>query len=526
MTISKALTWRKDFYFDWKEAHRVIRFFERELRHVKGELAGQNLTLEKWQRRIIKRSFGWMTRENKARKFKIVWIELPRKNGKSFLASGASLYLTFGDKEPGAEVVSAAADTEQAAIVFDSARQMMDANPKLSSMGRSYKRTIVVPQTHTSYKVLSAEAYSKHGKNLHGIIVDEVHVQPSPELIDVLLTSRGSRRQPMCWMLTTAGHGRTSVCWDYHDYAIKVRDGIIEDHTFYPCIFAADPEDDWTAEETWKKANPNYGVSIRPEFLREECEKAKNSRRYENTFKRLYLNLWTEQETRWLQMERWEKAPQGVDDTTLKTLPCWGGLDLSTNLDITALTLAFPLPDNDVQLKSWFFVPQERIAERSLKDKVPYDVWEKEGYIFPTPGNVVDYEYLRRFILDRKDEYDIRELAIDPWNAIHLSTLLNGDGLTVIPFRQGYSSLSGPSKELEKLLVGGDLRHGHNPVLRWMAANVAIEQDAAGNIKPSKKKSTERIDGIVSSIMALGRLIVHNSGTERSVYDGRGILAL
>lgn len=523
-TIKRALDWRADYYFNWAEAKRAIRFFERELVHVKGELAGQRIKLEPWQRRVIKRTFGWFNRSNDLRKHKIVWVEVGRKNGKSTIASGAGCFMLFADREPGAEVVSAAGDVEQAAIVFDVMRAMVEKNPNMSALARTYKRTIVVPKTASKFNVLSAEAYSKHGKNLSGIIVDEVHVQPNADLIDTLLTARGSRRQPLVFMLTTAGSSRNSVCWDYHQYACDIRDGIIEDPTFLPFIYAADPEDDWTKEETWKKANPNYGISIKPEFLAEECKKAQNSPRYENTFKRLYLNLWTSQDVRWLPMHIWDIAPDLKPESELVGVPCFAGLDLSTRQDISCLCLVFVLNDGTVQLMPRFYCPEENIAERSKRDRVPYEVWVKQGLLVATPGNVIDYAFIERDALALYQKFGVNEFAIDPWNAVQFATRMQHEGLPVIFSRQGYGTMSSPSKEFEAMVINQKIRHGGHPILRWMASNVAVETDPAGNIKPSKKKSTERIDGIVAGIMGIDRALRNKHF--QSIYETQGLTIL
>lgn len=503
------------FYYDAEAAERAVRFFSTCLTHTKGEWAGQPLVLSDWQAdQIIRPLFGWK-RKDGTRKYRTAYIQIPRKAGKSTLAAGIALYLLLADGEPGAEVYSAAADREQAAIVFEMAKGMADASPALRRRVQPFKRSLVMPSTASSYKVLSSDAYTKHGLNAHGIVVDEVHALPDRELWDVLTTSTGARRQPLTVAITTAGFDRHSLCFELYDYACKVRDGIITDESFLPVIFEADADDDWKSPATWHKAHPGLGVSVKEEYFAQECAKAQQLPSYENTFKRLLLNIWTEQDTRWLSMDAWDKS--GTDLPDLEGRACYAGLDLSTTTDITALVLAFP-DGGKVHLMPFFWVPQEGIHKRAKRDRVPYDVWVKQGHIEATQGSVIDYEVIRARINELAARFHIKEIAIDRWNATQLATQLTGDGFEVVGFGQGYASMSAPAKELEKLILGQTLNHGKNPVLRWMASNVAIEQDAAGNIKASKAKSTERIDGVVASLMALGRVIA-NQEDMPSVYE-------
>lgn len=498
-----------DYWFDEVAADRACEFFERFLVHTKGEFAGQPFELQHWERDLVIRPlFGWK-RADGTRRYRSVFVAVPRKNGKTTLAAGIGLYLTFADREPGAEVYSAASDREQAAIAFEQARSMVEACPELSERALIYRRAIVVPGLGSSYKVLSADARSKHGFNAHGIIFDELHAQPNRELYDVLHTSTGARRQPVELYITTAGYDRHSICYELYEHAKKVRAGILRDDSFLPVIFEADAEDDWTAEATWRKANPNYGVSIKPEYLAAECARAKTTPGYENTFKRLHLNIWTEQSSRWLQMSTWDECAVPVDAAALRGRQCYAGLDLSTTTDISAFVLVFPDDQwRTFDALAYFWVPGERIRQRAERDRVPYPQWRDEGHIRATDGDIVDYDVIRRDINELAEQYVIREIAIDRWNATQLATQLTGDGFTVVQFGQGFASMSAPSKELEKLVTGKLLRHGGNPVLRWMASNVAIKQDAAGNIKPDKASSGERIDGIVALVMALGRASV------------------
>jgi len=517
---------KTDFYFDEDAADLASAFFERRLVHCKGEWSGERFTLMPWQRDdIIRPLFGWK-RADGTRKYRTAYIEIPRKNGKSTLASGIALFLLFIDDEPGAEVYSAAADREQAAIVHDLARQMVEASPLLLSRSEVYKRSIVVPSTSSVYKVLSADAPHKHGLNAHGVIVDELHVQPNRELVDVLTTSTGSRRQPMVVFITTAGFDRESICWEIHEYARQVLEGIIDDPSFFAYIRAAGPDDDWLDETVWAKANPGLGVTVKLDYLRTEAERAKQTPAYQNTFRRLHLNQWTQQETRWLPMEIWDSCGQPFNVEGLAKRECYGGLDLASTVDIAAFLLDFP-PMEAGQPHIWlphFWIPKASMVERGRRDRVPYDLWVRQGLITATEGNAIDYAFIRADIEKLKEQYDIREIAFDRFGAVQMSQELGSAGFTMVGFGQGFVSMSPPMTELLRLTLDGKLLHGGHPVLRWMADNLAVSMDPAGNVKPDKKKSREKIDGIVAGVMALDRAIRHGKGIPGSIYEARGLL--
>ena len=497
--------------FDRVIAAAALKFFRRCLCHVKGAKAGKPLNLVKWQRNIITTLFGYR-RPDGSRRYRTAYIEIPRKAGKSTLASGIALLLLFCDSEPGAEIYSCASDREQAAIVFEIARENVKRSKWLDSRAVTYQRSIIHRDGKTgvsrgSYKVLSAEAASKHGYNPSGIIFDELHAQPNADLWEVMKTGTGARKQPLTVAITTAGFDRHSICWQVHQQAASVRNNTAPNESFLPVIYGADESDDWKAEKTWRKAQPNLGVSVPVSFYRDECLTAMQSPAFENTFRRLYLDQWTEQETRWLSLDQWRLGGEALPDLTGE--PCWAGLDLSTTTDLSAIALAFPRPDGGFYLQCKFWAPAENARKRERRDGVPYALWAKQGVLTLTEGDVVDYDVIRATINELGQQYDIREIAIDRWNAAQITTQLQGDGFTIWPFGQGYASMSPAAKEFEKLVIGGDIQHGGNPILAWMAGNVAIEQDAAGNIKPSKKKSTERIDGIVAAVMAVGRAVAN-----------------
>lgn len=513
-----------EFYYDKDAADLAVRFFEKLLVHSKGEWAGKPFKLQEWQKDdIIKPLFGWKRTKDNSRRYRNAYIEIPRKNGKSTLCAGLALLLLYADGEPGAEVYSAAADKDQARIVFSEAQAMVEASPALSEHGKVLRSSIVVKSERSTYKVLSADAFTKHGLNAHGIVFDELHAQPNRELFDVLNTSVGARRQPLMVMITTAGvYDPESICWEQHEYARQVLSGVIVDDNYFAYIAAADEDDDWTSPVTWAKANPGLGETIKLDYLEGECRRAIQSPAYQNTFRRLHLNQWTSQDERWLDMAAWNACEQELPD--LKGRTCFGGLDLASTTDIAAFVLCFPpVEENEPYwLVPHFWIPNDAMIERVRRDRVPYDAWVRDGLITTTPGNVIDYYYIEQTIRQLAIDYNIEEIAFDRWGATLLYQRMEEARMTMIQFGQGYVSMSPPMKEFLNLIVSKQIAHDGNPVLRWMADNVVARTDPAGNIKPDKSKSRAKIDGIVASIMGLDRALRH----QPSVYDERGILTL
>ena len=523
MVSTSTSSVKTDYWYDEAAAQKAVDFFRLAGHHVKGEWAGQPIILLPWQENdIVRPLFGWK-RPDGTRRYRTCYVEIPRKNGKSTIAAVIGLYLLLADDEPGAEVYSAAADRSQAAIVFDLAKSMVAMSPLLSRRLEVYQRSLVAPATRSSYKVLSADVESKFGYNAHGIIFDELHTQPNRKLWDALTTATGARRQPLTFVMTTAGYDRHSICWEQHDYAEKVKAGIIQDDSYLPVVYAASEDDDWTDHKVWAKANPSLGNTIKRDYVETECRHAQDIPGYQNTFKRLQLNIWTEQSTRWLDMATWDACRSDFEAADLEGRDCFAGLDLSSTQDITALSLVFPGPDG-YQVLSYFWAPEEGISKRAQRDRVPYDLWSQDGHIEATEGNVVDYDIIRNRINELNQRFHIVEVAIDRWNSTDLQRRLQDDGFVVVPFGQGFASMTAPSKELERVLLSGQLRHNGNPVLRWMVSNVAVLQDAAGNLKPDKAKSTERIDGVVALIMALGRSMVQPGGW--SIYETEPLLVI
>lgn len=531
--VHKITTCKGRYYFDKEAADRAVQFFEKRLAHVKGEWAGKPIILERWQKEeIIRPMFGWKHASGELkgyRRFRRLWLELPKKNGKSALASGLGLLLAIYDQEAGAEVYSAAADEKQARIVYGDAVKMLKGSPALMRFAVPGLKAITVPRTNSFFVAVSSEAYSKHGINPHGIIVDEVHAHRTPDLIDTLVNgSTIARRQPLVIMITTAGWDQTSICWEYHKDALEVLKNERVDEEVLVCIYAADPEDDWRKASTWRKANPNLGTTITERALRKECERAMRKPRLVNQFKQLHLNIWTQQATVWLPMDKWDAVKDPVNLEELRGARCWGGLDLSSTTDLSAFVLLFKLQEA-YKVVPWFFIPRENIRERENKDAVAYDTWVKQGYIRATEGNVIDYAEIQRVIEDAATMFDVQQIGFDPYNATQIVTNLSQKLDTpqkqvMVPVRQGMLTMSPPTKEYERLIMLGKVHHGGNPVLRWMANNAAVEQDSTGNIKPVKKSSTARIDGQVATIMALSRAMLDKDGS--SVYSNRGVRTL
>lgn len=524
-----AATETNRFYFDERAATVAVAFFERLLHHSKGEWAGTSFKLESWQRAMVREIFGWKRNSDNTRRYRKVYLELPRKNGKSTISAGLALFMLFADGESGAEVYSAAADRDQAGIVFSEAKSMTSDAPNLAELAHIYKSSIVVESTRSFYRVLSADAYTKHGLNASAVVIDELHAQPNRELFDVLWTSQGARRQPLFIMITTAGYDRESVCWEQHEYASKIRDGVIDDPEWYVAIYAAGEKDDWQDPQTWVKANPNYGVTVKPEYLESEAKRAAMVPAYQNTFRRLHLNQWTQQSTRWLDIAVWNACGEPIDQHLLRGATCYGGLDLASSSDIAAFVLCFASEPGEPEHYTFlprFWIPQDNMVQRSLKDRVPYDAWVRDGLMQATPGNVIDFDTIVRDIEALGELYQVKEIAFDRWGAFQVSNQLSGMGFSMIGFGQGFASMSQPTKELLRLTMAHQVSHGNHPILNWMADNVMVTTDSAENMKPDKQKSREKIDGIVASVMALDRAIKGRGVKPASVYASRGIRVL
>ena len=513
-------------HYDKKKADRAVTFIE-NLCHTKGKWAGTPFWLLPWQEQLIRDIFG-IVKPDGNRQFRTAFVEICKKVGKSELAAAVALYLLYADNEPSAEVYGAAADRQQASIVFDVAKQMVEMSPALMKRSKLMAATkrIVNYGNAGYYQVLSAEVGGKHGFSVSGLVFDEIHTQPNRQLYDVLTKgSSDARQNPLHFIITTAGNDRHSIAFELHTKAVDILEGRRVDPTFYPVVYGLKDDEDWEDEANWYKVNPSLGYTVDIERLRDAYREAKQNPADEITFKWLRMNMWVSSTTAWIPDAIYMRGNEPIDMDALEGRDCYAGLDLSSTGDITALVLMFPPRDMTEKyiVLPFFWVPEDTIPRRVKANSVPYDVWEKQGYILATEGNVIHYDFIEKFIYDLAEKYHILEIAVDRWNATQMIQNLEGEGFTIVPFGQGFSSMSAPTKEFYRLLMEGQIIHGGHPVLRWMAGNVVIDTDPAGNIKVTKAKSKEKIDGIVAAIMALDRCI-RQEGQGGSVYDERGLL--
>lgn len=512
-----------DAWFDAQAAKDAIEFIHECIRHVEGSLAGQLLQLEPWQRCIIANLFGWKRKDRKGRevrRFRKLFLYVPRKNGKTPLAAAIALYVLFCDNEAGQQNYLAAADRTQAGMLFRQCKGMVEQEEEMDSRCRMYggkaeagqSRSLVREDDGSFLRVISADADTKHGGNSHLVIVDELHTQPDRELVDVLATSMASanRRQPLFILITTADFDRPSICNEELEYAKKVRDGIIDDPALLPAVYETPDDADWKDPAVWRAANPNLGVSVSEEYLEAEAKKAAENPAYELTFRRLHLNQKTRTLSKVIDLAAWDDCGEEVDAESLKGRPCYGGLDLARVCDLSALALLFPPREEGERWKVLmrFWVPEDDMRQRSKRDRVPYDAWARMKLIVATPGNMTDFAFIEDCIVKTAGEFDLRELAFDRTFADAMISRLMDEGVNMVAFGQGFLSMGPAMAEFLRMLKGKLFQHGGNPVLRWCLSNLVARQDPAGNLKPDKEKSVERIDGAVALVMAVGRAML------------------
>lgn len=514
-------------HYDKARADRAVQFIE-SLTHTKGEWSNTPFWLLPWEEKIVRDVFGTV-REDGTRQFRTAFVEICKKAGKSELAAAVALYLLYADNEPSAEVFSAAADRQQAGIVYEVGKKMVEQCPALMKRSKimTASKRIVNKANSGYYQVLSADVGGKHGYSISGLIFDEIHNQPNRELYDVLTKGSGdARRQSLFFIITTAGNNRESIAYELHTKAMDILNGRIKDPTFYPVVYSLGMDEDWADEKNWYKVNPSLGYTVKIERMREAFQEALRNPAEENVFRWLRLNQWVGSTVAWIPDHVFMKGDIPINMKSLEGRECYAGLDLSSSEDITALVLMFPPRSEDEKyiILPYFWVPEDTVPKKVRQTGVPYDQWIAKGYMNSTPGNIIDYQYILNFIEEISDRYHIMEIAYDRWGSNMVIERLTEMGLTVVPFGQGYSSMSSPTKMLYELLMKGGMVHGGNPVLRWMAGNVQVDTDPAGNIKVTKKKATGKVDGIVAAIMALDRCVRHEQ--TGSVYDDpeRGLL--
>lgn len=535
-------------YFDESAADHIIEFFPEFLAFYEGAFDGQPFYLTPSQQFIVGSLFGWKRKADGFRRFRTAYIEMAKGNGKSPLGAGIGLYCLIFDDEPGAEIYAAATTKDQAGVSFRDARLYAEGSEDLKQEGLDVGQyNIAFLAGNSFFRPVSSEHRGLDGKKPHYCLIDEIHEHPNDMVVRKMSAGTKTRRQSLIFEITNSGYDRKSICYQHHEYSEKILEGIIQDDSWFAFMSGLDvcekcavagktiPQDgcqdcdDWRDPNTWEKANPNLHYLGDPflDYLRRQVEAAKAMPSQENLVKRLNFCIWVESITKWIPTDKWNACGFDVSRETLKGRICYGGLDLSSNTDLTAWLLLFP-PESDgdrYEILCRYFLPEDNMTERVMRDKVPYDVWVREGYITLTPGNIIDYDFILAQIERDMTDYQIKELAFDRWGSAKITTDLQGLGFTLdgrdnilVQFGQGYASMSAPTKEAEKMVLAGELAHGNNPVLTWNISNVAIRLDPAGNKKPDKEKSTERIDGAVVLIMAIGRAMLHQE--PKSVLDG------
>ena len=526
--------------WDPAAAAKAIGFFG-FLTHSKGEWAGRPLVLSPWQAFIVGSIFGWK-RADGMRRFRMSYVEVPRKNGKSTFAAGVGLFLAFFDGEPGAHVYTAATKREQARIVHSEALLMVKASPSLRKRINTYKDNLSSEATNSKYEPLGADRNTDDGLNPHGVIVDELHAHKTRALLDVLETAIGARRQPLIFIITTAGvAGTATVCQEMHDYAIKVLEGQVEADNQFAYIATIDEGDDWKDEACWAKANPNLGVSCKLDDLRSKRDKAVQMPSAQATFRQKHLDQWVQSVEVWLPDDRWMLPANAaaVDEIALAGEECYGGLDLANTLDLASLVLVFPRgemkpvsrrlargeePAEDetptlylaevYEVLVWIWVPEDAAERREQTNRVNYRTWIEQGLMTATPGDVTDYRMIRNDLGKIGQRYNVREIAFDPFNATQLAGELQQDGFEMVSFRQSIANFNEPMTAVEKLAKEGRLRHGGHPVLRWTIGNVYAVRNGLDQVMPSRKKSADKIDPAVALIQALARAMLRDGPSD------------
>ena len=502
----------RGLHFDRDSAIKPIRWIQRSCTITEDGIAvaaGQRFRLEAWQQAFLWILFGWR-RADGTRRFRNVYAELGRGNGKSKLASAIALYVLVGEGTRGVAVYAIATMKEQAKNVFDDSVLMATNSdaPELRAL-QSHINNLHIPGTATVYRPLSSDEHTLDGLKPNLVIVDELHAHQTKGPWNKVKTAQGKKPGSMVLSITTAGYDRHSVCFEQRTYAEKVLDGIFEDDSYLAWICCLSAEDDPFDSVNWIKANPNLDVSIELSTLRDAAKQAQEIPSEYNDFLRLRCNIWTESSVRWMPMDKWDAdaCKSTIDPELLRDRPCYGGLDLATTTDIAAFVLLFPPHGDDPQWRilPHLYLPADNIQARATRDRVPYDSWQRQGLFELTSGNVIDYDFIREDIRNLADLYDIREIGFDRWNASQIVTQLEGDGFTMVQIGMGFASMHAPTKRLMELVLREEISHGGNPVLRWMASNLVVTSDPAGNLKPDKSKSTEKIDGLVATIIALAR---------------------
>jgi len=508
---------KRGLYFSIARAKHVIQFFG-YLRHTTGKWYGQVFELADWQAFCVAVLFGWLWEKTRKRRFRLGYIEVPRKNGKSTFIAPIGLYMMTADGEAGAQVFSAATKADQAKIIFDEAAKMVRTSPVLRKRVRDRAHHMDHPKSFSVFKYISADGKRLDGLNSHCNLVDELHAHPNRLLTDVLRTGTGAREQPLTLEITTAGSDPHSICREHHDYTVNVLNGVFENDGWFGFICSIDPDDDPFDELSWQKANPNYGVSVFPDGLKAEFKEAEGSPAALAAKKRLYLNVWSQTAEIWLDIEKWRGCELVYDRASLRGRKCYIGLDFAAVSDITALVLVFPPIEagEPVKILPFFWVPEGTIEKRRVDQAVPYAQWLAEGLIFQTEGTATDYDAIENFVIGTEetdgliDEFEIVEVDYDRYFSGQIIQHLEQKGVLCVSCGQGFVSMASPCRELERLILNSEIAHDGNPVMDWMIANTSVKSDPSGNlrpIKPDTRKDMRKIDGVVAMLMAIGRMI-------------------
>lgn len=505
------------YRFDEAAGARCCRFLEL-LPHIKGQWAKPEyvdgglryakLKLEDWQVFIVVNVIGWVIAKTGLRRFRRVYEEVARKNAKSTLAAGLLLFCLTADGEPGAQVYSAATTGDQARLVFDDARNMTLREPELiARFGLSVGvHDISVPGTASSAKPLNAEGSTLDGLNIHAAIVDELHAHKTRAVYDVLDTATGARAQPLIIMITTAGSDRSGICYEQRDYTVKVLEKTIVDESWFGVIFTIDDGDLWHDPAVWRKANPNYGISVLEEDMQAACRKALAMPSAQGNFLTKRMNVWVNADSAWMDMQAWDRcADRSLTLDRVKHLPCVAALDLASKIDVAAEARLF----HDVAADRYYLIPTFWLPERAVAQgrNSQYDGWRRSGHLQVTDGEVIDFTLIEEQLAADMHALQVREMPYDPWQATQLASNMQAAGAPMVEYRQTVQNMSEPMKQLEALVLQGKLVHDGNPVMTWMMSNVVCHRDAKDNIYPRKDREENKIDGPVAAIMALGRLI-------------------
>lgn len=524
----------RGLFFDERAAGKALAFFS-FLRHTKGKWAGKPLELSPWQAFVVYCIFGWKFTDG-TRRFRYSYVEVPRKNGKTTFAAGVALYMMVADAESGAEVYTGATTRDQARICFEEAQNMVRKAPDLQKRLTVYKYNIHSLATASKMEPVSSDYNTLDGLNPHCVILDELHAYKNSGLFDIFKSATGARAQPLVFMITTAGFNKEWFCYGLRKSILSILDGAVQDDSMFGMIYTLDENDDWQDPTVWAKANPNYGISVSEQYIKQECHSATIRPSERVNFLTKNLNVWTDAADVWIPDEIWMLGSNPIDEASLEGKVCYGGLDLASVSDFNCEALVFPADDGyfDVLLRCW--IPEDTVKKRVENGLADLERWIEAGWVRVTPGNVTDYNILKRDILEDFQKFNYQSMAKDRWNSSHLVQELNDELGAVFregkyvskisDFGQGFQSMSTPTKELEKLALQGKIRHGGNPVLRWMLRNVMVRYDPSGNIKLDKEKSSEKIDGVVASVMALGEYLTFNWNQSDNIYEERGFIEL